>query len=390
MQVFTCSTCQHPVYFDNFQCTSCGAKLAFLPDLRVVSVLAPLDDAVAPVVYNALAARAKGATYRMCKNSDEHQACNWAVPTDDGEELCRACRLNGENAAMQNPALREGWLMLEAAKRRLMYSLLSLRLPLDGRRERPEGGLEFRFLADSEGQKVFTGHSDGVITINVAEADDPFREKMRKELGEPYRTLLGHFRHEIGHYYWDRLIKDSPRLPEFRELFGDEQASYADAVQRHYAQGAPPGFAQSFVSAYATMHPWEDWAETWAHYLHIWDTLETARSYGISLQPRPKGGAQIPSVETTAIDDQDFDELISAWMPLTLALNSLNRSMGQPDTYPFVLADPVLVKLRFVHDTIAEGRMAERRSLLPEPKPQHRPNSKNRQPDRATSTELKA
>jgi hypothetical protein len=309
---------------------------------------------------------------------------------DDADELCRACRLNGENAAMATPELRDGWLMLEAAKRRLMYSLLSLRLPLDSRREHPEGGLEFRFLADSEGQKVFTGHSDGVITINVAEADDPFREKMRKELGEPYRTLLGHFRHEIGHYYWDRLIKGSPRLEAFRQLFGDEQASYADAVKRHYAQGAPQGFAQTYVSAYATMHPWEDWAETWAHYLHIWDTLETARSYGISLQPRPKGGAQVPGVETTAIDDQDFDELTSAWMPLTLALNSLNRSMGQPDSYPFVLAEPVLVKLRFVHDTIAQGRTAERRSLVPEQPVKGKTHGKTGATDSATTSELKA
>jgi hypothetical protein len=367
MQVFTCSTCQHAVYFENFMCTNCGAKLAFLPDLRVMSVLCPQqDDAIEPQQYNALAPRAKGALYRMCRNSDEHSACNWAVPADDAEELCRACRLNGQVAALGNPALHGHWLMLEAAKRRLMYSLLCLRLPLESRRERAEGGLEFRFLADHEGQKVFTGHSDGVITINVAEADDPFREKMKKELGEPYRTLLGHFRHEIGHYYWDRLVKNSPALARFRELFGDEQADYGAAVQKHYAEGPPATFAQSFVSAYATMHPWEDWAETWAHYLHIWDTLETARSYGISLQPRPKGGAQIPNVEITAIDEQDFDELISAWMPLTLALNSLNRSMGQPDTYPFVLAEPVLVKLRFVHDTIAAARMQDKRVAAPE------------------------
>jgi hypothetical protein len=361
MQVFTCSTCRHPVYFENFLCTNCGAKLAFLPDLRVMSVLAPQqDDATLPLIYNALAPRAKGATYRMCRNSDEHAACNWAVSADDGEELCRACRLNGIIPALSDAALRDGWLRLEGAKRRLMYSLLSLRLPLDSRRDRPEGGLEFAFLADNAGEKVFTGHSDGLITINVAEADDPFREKTRKEMGEPYRTLLGHFRHEIGLYYWDRLIKDSPRLAAFRALFGDERASYAEAVERHYAEGAGRS-TEGFVSAYASMHPWEDWAETWAHYLHVWDTLETARSYGISLQPRPKGGAQMASVETTAIDDHDFDELISAWMPLTLALNSLNRSMGLPDLYPFVLAEAALAKLRFVHDTIVEARHAEAR-----------------------------
>jgi hypothetical protein len=350
MQVFTCSSCRTPIYFENFLCTKCGAKLAFLPDLRTMSVLEPGDEAG---LFTALAPAAKGRRYRMCRNSTEHAACNWTVAEHDSEELCLACRLN---ASTPGPELREGWLQLEAAKRRLLYSLLSLGLPLDSRKERPEGGLEFAFLADDEQHKVFTGHSDGRITINVAEADDPFREKLRKQLGEAYRTLLGHFRHEIGHYYWDRLVKDAPSLPAFRELFGDHEQSYTEALERHYREGAPPDWASRFVSAYATMHPWEDWAETWAHYLHIVDTLETARSYGMSLRPRPKGGAAMAKVETSAIDVQDFDELIDAWIPLTLALNSLNRSMGHVDMYPFVLAPPVLAKLRFVHDTIAQHR----------------------------------
>jgi hypothetical protein len=330
MQVFTCSGCRTPIYFENFLCTSCGAKLAFLPDLGTMSVFDP-------------------ERYRMCRNSEEHAACNWAVAHGDSEELCLACRLN---TSIPGPALREGWLQLEAAKRRLLYSLLSLGLPLESRKQHPEGGLEFAFLADDEQHKVFTGHSDGLITINVAEADDPFREKLRKELGEAYRTLLGHFRHEIGHYYWDRLVKDAASLAGFRQLFGDHTLSYADALASHYEKGPPPDWPTRFVSAYATMHPWEDWAETWAHYLHMVDTLETARCYGMSLRPRPKGGANVAKVETTAIDDRDFDELIDAWIPLTLALNSLNRSMGHVDLYPFVLAPPVLAKLRFVHDII--------------------------------------
>jgi hypothetical protein len=354
MQVFTCSGCRTPIYFENFLCTKCGAKLAFLPDCRAMSTLEPQPvEAGKPALFAALAPSAKGRLYRMCRNSDEHAACNWTVAHDDSEELCLACRLNG---TIPPPQLRENWLLLEAGKRRLLYSLLSLGLPIDSRKQRPEGGLEFAFLADDEEHKVFTGHSDGLITINVAEADDPFREKLRKEMGEAYRTLLGHFRHEIGHYYWDRLIKDTPALAQFRELFGDHEQSYSEALDRHYKEGPPADWAASFVSAYATMHPWEDWAETWAHYLHMVDTLETARSYGMSLRPRPKGGATVAKVETSSVDAEDFDELIEAWIPLTLALNSLNRSMGHADTYPFVLAPPALVKLRFVHDTVAAHR----------------------------------
>jgi hypothetical protein len=352
MQVFACSSCRNPVYFENFACTSCGAKLAFLPDYRRVSVLVPTDESG---VFKALAPPAEGRGYRMCQNSLAHAACNWAVPESDSEALCRACRLNGIIPALEDPSLRAGWLRLEAAKRRLVYSLLSLGLPVESRKERPEGGLEFAFMADSAQGKVFTGHSDGLITINVAEADAPFRERIKEQLGEPYRTLLGHFRHEIGHYFWDRLIKDNAEsLERCRALFGDERANYAEAVEHHYREGAPADFPERFVSAYATMHPWEDWAETWAHYLHMVDTLETARSHGISLQLRPKGGEQQAPVSTPRVDPEDFEATLHAWIPLTLALNSLNRSMGLADPYPFVLAPAVIQKLQFVHEVIRD------------------------------------
>jgi len=183
----------------------------------------------------------------------------------------------------------------------------------------------------------------------VAEADDPFREKMRVQMGEAYRTLLGHFRHEVGHHYWERLIESSDRLAPFRERFGDERVDYAEARQRHYDQGPPPDWSAGFVSAYASMHPWEDWAETWAHYLHMTDTLETARAYGLVVRPE---GARTPSVRTRRLDLHDFEDLAAGWYPLTMALNSLNRSMGLPDTYPFVLSDTAIAKLRFVHEVI--------------------------------------
>jgi hypothetical protein len=89
--------------------------------------------------------------------------------------------------------------------------------------------------------------------------------------------LLGHFRHEVGHYFWDRLVATDPhQLEEFRVLFGDDRQDYGEALKRHYDEGAPANWQDTYISMYATMHPWEDFAETWAHYLHIVDTLETA------------------------------------------------------------------------------------------------------------------
>jgi hypothetical protein len=205
-----------------------------------------------------------------------------------------------------------------------------------------------------------TGHDEGIITLNIAEADSAFRENMREKMGEAYRTVLGHLRHEIGHYYWDRLIRNGPSLRGFRNLFGDDAQDYDEAVQRHYEQGAPANWAESYISAYATMHPWEDWAETWAHYLHMIDTLETAKSHALSLRV-PAAERTGDQISTDTVAFRDFDSLTSNWNAVTLALNSLNRSMGLKDAYPFVLSPRVLEKLRFVHDLI-QSRRAEQKS----------------------------
>jgi hypothetical protein len=167
------------------------------------------------------------------------------------------------------------------------------------------------------------------------------------------------FRHEIGHYYWDVLVRDTAENERFRALFGDEKRDYAAELKRHYDAGPPPDWQSAYVSAYATMHPWEDWAETWAHYLHIVDTLETARSYGMALRPQPVGLPKPPrdlSVTAQRLDFDDFEDLLGAWFPLTFALNSLNRGMGLPDLYPFVLSEPAIKKLRFVQDVIERAR----------------------------------
>ncbi len=237
-----------------------------------------------PVVYTAQAPEAQSATYRLCANSTQFGVCNWAVPADDDNPLCDACRLNRMVPDASDPATLEKWRRLEIAKRRLLYTLFALGLPVEPVKD-DDPGLAFSFMADRPDVPVVTGHADGLVTINISEADDAYRERMREEMGEAYRTLLGHVRHEVGHYYWDRLIRESSWLEPFRQAFGDERADYGEAMKRHYEQGPPDNWQESYVSAYATMHPWEDWAETFAHYLHMTDTLDTAASYGLSLEP---------------------------------------------------------------------------------------------------------
>ena len=297
----------------------------------------------------------QGARYRLCGNYTSHAVCNWAIPERDSNAFCLACRLNKMIPDLSNVDALDSWHRLEIAKRRLVFTLVSLGLPLETKLEQPETGLAFAFLSDvAQGEQVLTGHCDGLVTINLKEADAPSREKMRVDLGERYRTLLGHFRHESGHYYWDRLVRDSHWLEEFRALFGNDEQDYAAAVERHYA--APRlDWPDAFISSYASMHPWEDWAETWAHYLHMIDTLETAQSYGLVLTPQAMGGALSENVSADRVRFHDFDDLIAAWLPLTVALNCLNRSMGLPDVYPFVLAERVIAKVRFVHQVVEEA-----------------------------------
>lgn len=139
-------------------------------------------------------------------------------------------------------------------------------------------------------------------------------------------------------------------------LFGDERADYGQALQRHYDQGPPADWQSRFVTAYAAMHPWEDFAETWAHYLHIVDTLETAGAFGLSTRPGLTQGEELDtSVDFDPYRSPGMQQLTESWLPLTIAVNSLNRAMGQPDLYPFVLSAPALEKLTFVHTLVTPG-----------------------------------
>ena len=260
------------------------------------------------------------------------------------DPLCLACRLNNVIPDLSNPESRALWADVEIAKRRLLYSLCRLHLPIVPKSEDPEGGLAFDIKADDDSQRVLTGHNEGLITLNLAEADPVAREQMRVAMRERYRTLLGHFRHEVGHYYWERLIKNTELLEPFRALFGDEQIDYSQALQQHYQKGANANFSDSYLTPYAAAHPWEDWAETFAHYLHVIDTLETAHHFGFtSDMPR----------NVSPSDVRDFDPLMREWLDLSVALNALNRSMGLPDVYPFAISPTVREKLQFVHRCVA-------------------------------------
>lgn len=348
MKLFKCTHCGHLLYFENKQCGHCGHRLGFdVPHLQLVPLIEEGNDTFTIYGHNNLT------TYRYCDNHT-YGVCNWLVETGGTSTYCKACSLNRTIPDLSKIEYLNRWKEIEKAKHRLIYALLRMHLPLDSKAGNPGKGLTFDFKADendNSGEKILTGHDDGLITINIAEADDIEREMARKAMDELYRTVLGHFRHEVGHFYWDRLIDGSHYLDECRQLFGDDRRDYSEALKVHYAQGPPPDWNTSFISAYATTHPWEDWAETWAHYLHIMDTLETAYAFGLSVEPN----VVIDTVHIQAqinVDPyrlEDFNRIMAQWLPLTFAMNSLNRSMGLHDSYPFVIMPKVMEKLTFIH-----------------------------------------
>lgn len=352
--------CGMPVFFRNSRCVACGRELGYMPGRNAVVAL--LADPNEPGLWyeDGLAG---AQPWRRCANHDSPAGCNWMVepgPAGQWRPLCRACRLSRIIPDLSQPGNAELWRRVEMARRRLVSQLIALGLPVaskvPGEDEDPQQGLMFDVLQNLPGEApVMTGHAEGLITLNLDEADDAVRERTRAAMHEPYRTLLGHFRHEVGHYYWDRLIAGTPWLEDFRALFGDERADYGAALQRYYAEGPSPDWAQRHVSSYASTHPWEDWAETWAHYLHMVDTLDTALSFGLdagaldfAIEPYTRAALWRPD----APDADEFLGFLNAWVELTGALNELSRSMGQPDFYPFVLPHAAVGKLQFVHAVV--------------------------------------
>jgi len=308
MKIFSCTECRQTVFFENVRCLNCQRELGFWPEAGLLAL--PQDG------------------LQKCRNYTEYNVCNWLTRSECG--YCRACRLNRTIPDLSQAGNLNRWWRMEVAKKRLVYTLLELDLPLDD--------LRFDFLVPGP-QPVLTGYSDGLITINAQEADDATREKMRVDMNEPYRTLLGHFRHESAHHYWTVLVRD---LPAFRQVFGDERQDYQQSMDRHYRQGPPPDWQErGYISAYASMHPWEDWAESWAHYLHMVDTLQTSSEFGLGR----------PGLNS-------FAEMLHDWTRLTFALNSINRSMGISDLYPFVLGPLVIEKLGWIHELLARRATA--------------------------------
>lgn len=342
MKLFHCDKCGFAIYFENRLCENCRSRLGFEPEkLDLVAVL----EGDTPGVWQA--ADEEGAGYRFCANA-EWDVCNWLVRAESEEKFCAACRHNRTIPDLKSPQHVTAWRLFELAKHRLFYTVLQLKLPVMSRAEDPKGGLAFDFLEEEPGKRVITGHEDGLITLNLREADDAERARLRVQLGEPYRTLLGHFRHESGHYFWDRLVRDGD-IEAFREVFGDERASYDQALREYYAKGPAADWGKRFVTAYASAHPWEDFAETWAHYLHIIDTMEMAREFGL----RSAEAQDENSICFACEDTENFTEFIAQWRALTIVMNSLNRCMGQADLYPFVLSVAVLGKLEFVHGLVS-------------------------------------
>ena len=358
MKTFHCQFCGHPLFFENVQCLQCGSDVAFLPDRLNMAALEQVEEGPGELWRPRMRGRkASSARYRLCHNHTTQNACNFAVPADDPNPLCASCRLTRVLPDLSQPENPRRWYRLEAAKRRLFYTLGKLGLLATAPQGGGADGPAFEFLADLPGQPVMTGHMQGVITLNVAEADDAERVRRRVEMHEPYRTLLGHFRHESGHYYWDRLVDEGGRVDSFRQVFGDERQDYQKALQDHYARGGTvAGWQENFVSEYASSHPWEDFAETWAHYLHMVDLLETAASYNTRLTIPGQELEVEEVVNPLETGHPGFDMLVEQWVPLTLLLNSLNRSLGQEDAYPFALSTGALEKLRYVHDVICETR----------------------------------
>lgn len=354
MQVFNCDQCGHLVFFDSVQCLHCGATLAFLPQSLEVAAVEPLARGMWRRVKQNLAGRAE--LQRFCRNRTEYNACNFTVAADDDHPLCVSCRQTRWLPDLSDPSNLRRWRQIEAAKRLLYYNLARL-----GLRPKPgEPAPTYHLLEDIEGQpRVMTGHNNGTITLNVAEADDEERARRRVSLNEPYRTLIGHLRHECGHFFWDLLIKDTPKLEHFRILFGDEREDYGDALERYYAkEDKLTGWQDSFISSYAQSHPWEDWAETWAHYLHMVDLLETAASYHTRITVPDPSQPHDQRVENPFGPTRpDFRTMLGQWVPLTLLLNSLNRSLGHLDAYPFALSAGARCKLLWVHELLQEHRL---------------------------------
>ncbi|MGZ8805095.1 MAG: zinc-binding metallopeptidase family protein [Microbacterium sp.] len=349
-----CPHCRHFLYLNTLVCPSCGADLGFhvltsqFHGLRNNQTV--IDDH----------------TWYTCSNRE--WACNWLVREDAPAGRCFSCRLTRTRPASDDTVALEKLASTEEAKRRLILQLGGLGLPIVGWDVAP-GGLGFDLISSlSDGRPVMIGHANGIITIDLAESLDDRREAMRVRLGEPYRTILGHLRHEVGHYYQNVLLPDDAAWDRCRALFGDERASYQDAIARHYRLGAPEDWHESYISEYATMHPWEDFAETFAHYLHITGTLRTAAAIGIRLDAAVTSMRDIDVIPQESYENEPVQRLLNDWEWMSQAFNRINRSMGFGDLYPFDIVKPVREKLGYMHEIVTHAPLTpEQQAALAAP-----------------------
>ena len=335
MKVLHCPTCHSRVYFENTLCLQCQTPLGFELGLMDMTTFG------------------EGTPFRPCANRAPQPVCNWLVAVDDPQALCMSCRLTSTIAPLSNEMNFSRWIKVESAKRLLLYSLQVQGIALRPKQSPDDTfGVEFRWLESQNGTEVVTGHENGVITLNIHEVDDGRREAERERLHEYMRTVLGHLRHETSHHLYQRFIENKPVEVVFRDLFGDDRADYGQALVQHYENGPPANWEQNYVSAYASSHPLEDWAETAAHYLLMFDALETAKSERVEIQGFAIESAD-PNTTIGDIEPADNDAITAKlvrqeWLPLARFLNTMSRSLGQRDYYPFVLSDVVIRKLAFV------------------------------------------
>lgn len=354
MCLYQCEISGLPLYFDNhFSVGANNASVGFVADTLTLHTLTDLGDGSFTIPSF------PGRRFRLCSNAPL-DGSNWLVDAHDTNSLAVPARYNRIIPDTTSTQGLERFHKIGAAQRHLFYSILRLGIPCPDRNADPAGGLVFDFLEDSidtVGNLVpaMTGHEKGLISLRAAEADDVVRETVRVSMGEPYRTLLGHFRHEIGHFFFDQLVLGSNMIDEARVLFGDERQDYEAALKKNYEDGPPVDWQQSFISTYASCHPAEDFAECWAHYFHIVDTLESTRAFGLSIAPFKHNDLDV-EVTFDPYRADSAQQLVDSWVPISLALNTFQRSMGQGDIYPFVMPPEVVNKLDFINRLIKAAR----------------------------------
>ena len=338
MRIFHCDRCEEIIAFGASRCPSCDAQLGYVEDQRTIRVLTPTAD---PASFSI-----DGDDRPVWRCLNAAWGCNWTVPTGSDNTWCRSCQLTRGRPDDGRPDAVTAWMAAEAAKRRLVHQLDELALPIEIRSPSAPDGLAFD-LVSLPGEGGITGHLDGIVTLDLAETDEQHRDDLRRQLGEPFRTVIGHLRHEIGHHYWGRLVGQTNEIGHFRRLFGDERDDYGHAVERYYAGGGAAWDPTRFVTAYAASHPLEDWAESFAHYLHIIDTVDTAVAH--HLIPPDRTGMLVAD----AIGDLAFADILGAWRPVNAAVNAIAETLGAPSVYPFAPVGVVIDKLTFVHGQIA-------------------------------------